>query len=256
VDHGRPDPICPVRDAVIIKHDPLLEGGGSPASARISAQHVGEDKMNGIRGRFKLLAVLAAGAVAVGLGTGFAAPLAAAARDVTNQFGFTAVRSGIPEGASRFDLTSPDLQNNRPFTQSEIANIFGCHGGNQAPRLRWSGAPAATQSFAVTMFDPDAPTGSGFWHWLTWDIPAGVTSLDGALPAGVVSGTNDAGLTGYLGPCPPPGDRTHRYRLTVFALDVPSLGLPATTRGAVVAFSMRLHILAFGRLVATFSQPA
>jgi Raf kinase inhibitor-like YbhB/YbcL family protein len=232
VDHGRPDPFCPVRDAVIIKHDPLLEGGGSPASARISAQHVGEDKMNGIRGRFKLLAVLAAGAVAVGLGTGFAAPLAAAARDVTNQFGFTAVRSGIPEGAS------------------------GCHGGNQAPRLRWSGAPAATQSFAVTMFDPDAPTGSGFWHWLTWDIPAGVTSLDGALPAGVVSGTNDAGLTGYLGPCPPPGDRTHRYRLTVFALDVPSLGLPATTRGAVVAFSMRLHILAFGRLVATFSQPA
>jgi len=111
------------------------------------------------------------------------------------------------------------------------------------------------------MFDPDAPTGSGFWHWLNWDIPARFRSLEGALPTGAVSGTNDAGLTGYLGPCPPPGDRTHRYRLSVFALDVPSLGLPhtgafSTTRGAVVAFSMRLHILAFGRLVATFSQPA
>jgi len=213
--------------------------------------------MNRIRGRLKLLAVLAAGVVAVGLGTSFAAPLAAAARDVTDQFGFTAVRSGIPEGASRFDLTSPDLQNNGRFPQSEVANVFGCHGGNQAPRLRWSGFPAATQSFAVTMFDPDAPTGSGFWHWLTWDIPKKVTSLDGAPPAGAVSGTNDAGLNGFLGPCPPPGDRTHRYRLSVFALDVPSLGLkdPAT-RGAVVAFSMRLHILAFGRLVATFSQPA
>jgi len=213
--------------------------------------------MNRIRGRLKLLAVLAAGAVAVGLGTGVAAPLAAAARDVTDQFGFTAVRSGIPEGTSRFDLTSPDLQNNRPFPQSEIANTFGCHGGNQAPRLRWSGAPAATQSFAVTMFDPDAPTGSGFWHWLNWDIPARFRSLEGALPTVAVSGTNDAGFTGYLGPCPPPGDRTHRYQLSVFALDVASLGdLPATTRGAVVAFSMRLHILAFGRLVATFSQPA
>ena len=212
--------------------------------------------MNRIRGRLKLLAVVAAGAVVVGLGTGIAAPLAAGARDVTDQFGFTAVRSGIPEGASRFDLTSPDLQNNRPFPQSEVANIFGCHGGNQAPRLRWSGPPAATRSFAVTMFDPDAPTGSGFWHWLTWDIPSDARSLDGAPPAPAVSGTNDAGLTGYLGPCPPPGDRTHRYELSVFALDVTSLRLSADTRGAVLAFTMRLHIVAFGRLVATFSQPA
>lgn len=212
--------------------------------------------MHRIRGRFKLFALLAAGAVAVGLGTGFAAPIAAAARNVTDQFGFTAVRSGIPEDASHIDLTSPDLKKNGPFPQSEVANIFGCHGGNQAPRLRWSGAPAGTRSFAVTMFDPDAPTGSGFWHWLTWDIPAGVRSLDGALPAGTVSGTNDAGLAGFLGPCPPPGDGTHHYKLSVLALDVPSLGLPSTTRGAVLAFSMRLHILAFGRLVVTFSQPA
>jgi Raf kinase inhibitor-like YbhB/YbcL family protein len=210
--------------------------------------------MNRVRGRRKLFAVLAASAVAVALSLGFAAPLAVVARDVTDQFGFTAVRSGIPEGAARFNLTSPDLQKNQPFPQSEIGTA--CHGGNQAPRLRWSGAPAATQSFAVTMFDPDAPTGSGFWHWLNWDIPAGVTSLDGALPTGAVSGTNDGSATGYRGPCPPAGDRTHRYKLSVFALDVPSLGLPATTRGAALGFSMRLHILAFGRLVATAREPA
>jgi len=123
--------------------------------------------MNRIRGRLKLLAVLLAGAVAVGLGTGFAAPLAAATRDGTDQFGFTVVRSGIPEDAPRFHLSSPDLRQNGRFPQSEIANVLGCNGGNQAPRLRWSGAPTSTRSFAVTMFDPDAPTGSGFWHWLT-----------------------------------------------------------------------------------------
>ena len=212
--------------------------------------------MTRMRGRSRLLALLAIAAVAVGVTTAFATPLVAAARGGADQFGFTVVRSGVPEGTHHFDLTSPDLQNNRPFPQSEVANTLGCSGGNQAPRLRWSGAPAGTRSFAVTMFDPDAPTGSGFWHWLTWDIPAGATSFDGALPAGAVSGTNDAGLTGFLGPCPPPGDRTHRYQLTVFALDVPSLGLPATTRGTVLAFSMRLHIIGLGRLTPTFSQPA
>jgi Raf kinase inhibitor-like YbhB/YbcL family protein len=212
--------------------------------------------MHRLRGRWKVLAVLVAGAVVVGLGTGLAAPVAAAANKAGHEFGFTTVRSGIAEGTPHFVLTSPDLRDNRPFPQSEVANIFGCTGGNQAPRLRWSGAPAGTRSFAVTMFDRDAPTGAGFWHWLTWDIPAGVTSLSGALPAGAVAGTNDAGLVGFMGPCPPPGDRTHHYLLSVFALDVPSLGLPSSTRGTVLAFTMRLHILAFGRLVPTFSQPA
>ena len=210
--------------------------------------------MNRIRGRMKLLAVLGAGAVAVALSVGLATPLAAAAQNVGDQFGFHAVRSGIPAGAGHFNLASPDLQNNHPFPQSEIG--AACNGGNQAPRLHWSGAPSATKSFAVTIFDPDAPTGSGFWHWVNWDIPANVTSLDGALPSGAVSGTNDGGTIGYTGPCPPAGDRTHHYELSVLALDVPSLGLPATTRGAGLGFSMRLHIVASGRLVATASEPA
>jgi Raf kinase inhibitor-like YbhB/YbcL family protein len=212
--------------------------------------------MTGIKGRLKLFFVLIAAAAVAGMTATAGAPLLASATGVTDQFGFTPVRSGIPEGASLFNLSSPDLQDNHAFSQSEIANVFGCKGGNQAPRLRWSGAPAATQSFVVTMFDPDAPTGSGFWHWLTWDIPATATSLDSALPPSAVSGTNDAGLTGYLGPCPPPGDRTHRYQLTVYALDVRTLNLDPSTRAAVVGFSMRLHILGFGRLIGTFSQPA
>ncbi len=206
--------------------------------------------------RIKLLLVAMTGAALVVMAGLAGGPLAALATVSAEQFGFTPVRSGVPAGASRFDLASPDLANHHAFSQSEIANVFGCNGGNQAPRLRWSGAPAGTRSFAVTMFDPDAPTGSGFWHWLAWDIPAGATSLDSTLPAGAVSGTNDAGLTGYLGPCPPPGDRVHRYQLSVYALDIASLGLPASTHAAVVGFSMRNHILRFGRLIGTFQQPA
>src|SRR5260370_5250637 len=107
------------------------------------------------------------------------------------------------------------------------------------------------------MFDPDAPTGSGFWHWLTWDISASDTSLDAtALPAGAVAGTNDAGLTGYLGPCPPPGYRTHRYQLTVYSVHVPSLTLPPTFRAAVVGFPITTHSSPFARLRHTFRKPA
>lgn len=207
--------------------------------------------------QFRLILGLLASIAVVAMATGFAAPLATLAKSAAAEFGFVHVRSGIPEGTSRFQLSSPDLQDHKRFPQSEIANVFGCHGGNQAPRLHWSGAPTGTKSFVVTMFDPDAPTGSGFWHWLTWDIPSGTTSLDAAhLPAGAVAGTNDAGLIGYLGPCPPPGDRVHRYQLTVYALNVSTLNLAPGTRAAVVGFSMRLSILGFGRMISTFSQPA
>ena len=212
--------------------------------------------MTRIRGRLKVSLVLLTAAAVLAMATA-AAPLIASAMAGIDQFGFFAVRSGIPAGASHFEVMSPDLQNEHAFSNSEIANIFGCNGGNQAPRLHWSGAPAATKSYAVTMFDPDAPTGSGFWHWLTWDIPAGDTSLNAAAPPpGAVAGTNDAGLTGYLGPCPPAGDRTHRYQLTVYALDVPSLKLLPGVRAAVVGFTMRTDILGFARLIGTFSRPA
>ncbi|HEX6348309.1 MAG TPA: YbhB/YbcL family Raf kinase inhibitor-like protein [Candidatus Dormibacteraeota bacterium] len=201
--------------------------------------------------RIKLLLVLTAATAVVAMAT----TAGAAATGIADHFGFGPVRSGTPVAAAHFELSSPDLRNNQAIALAQVANIFGCHGGNQAPRLQWSGAPAGTQSYAVTMFDPYAPTGSGFWHWLVWDIPASDHSLSGTPPAGAVSGTNDAGLTGYLGPCPPPGDIVHRYQLTVFALDVPSLGLPPETHAAVVGFVMRTHILATGQLIGTYQQP-
>ncbi|MFF7330085.1 YbhB/YbcL family Raf kinase inhibitor-like protein [Streptomyces sp. NPDC090306] len=166
-------------------------------------------------------------------------------------YGYTAVREGVPDGAARFTVTSPDLRDGRPFPADEIANAFGCSGADRQPRLHWTGAPAGTRSYAVTMFDPDAATGSGFWHWITWDIPAGTSTLDAALPAGAVAGTNDAGGTGYLGPCPPAGDGTHHYRLTVLALDVPTLDLPASTPDAVARFTMSGHVIGSARITAT-----
>src|SRR5215472_3959802 len=103
---------------------------------------------------------------------------------------------------------------------------FGCAGSNQSPHLAWSGAPAGTKSFAISCLDPDAPTGSGFWHWMVVNIPASVTELKldagnlkaGLLPKGAISARTDLGQTGYIGPAPPPGHGPHRYVFTVFAV--------------------------------------
>ncbi|WP_442906996.1 YbhB/YbcL family Raf kinase inhibitor-like protein [Kitasatospora sp. NBC_01250] len=100
------------------------------------------------------------------------------------------------------------------------------------------------------MLDPDAPTGAGFWHWVTRDNPAAATGLGSTPPPGTVSGTNSAGATGYLGPCPGSGDITHHYRISVYALDTPTLGLPATTPAGVTTFTMSGHILGYARITA------
>ena len=163
-------------------------------------------------------------------------------------FGYTDVRRGIPDSAVRFAVASPQVHNGGAFPVSAWASSFGCTGGNQQITLDWHGAPSAARSFAVTMFDPDAPTGSGFWHWLVWDIPAGDTELSGALPAGAVAGTDDAGVTGYLGPCPPAGDGTHHYEITVYALNVASLNLPSATPAALATFSMSSHVIGYAEM--------
>ena len=98
------------------------------------------------------------------------------------------------------------------------------------------------------MFDPDAPTGSGFWHWLVWDIPATSTELTSTLPSGAVAGTDSAGVTGYLGPCPPVGDITHHYKITVYALDVAGLDLPSSTPAQVTTFTMSGHIIGYAQM--------
>ena len=202
------------------------------------------------------VAAVGAGAFAVTAQSASAAPVhtqaastaasTAASRD--GGFGFITIRSGIPDSATRFSVSSPQIHNGGTFPASAWAGSFGCTGGNKQYTLDWSGAPSAARSFAVTMFDPDAPSGSGFWHWLVWDIPAGTKQLTSALPAGAVAGTDSAGVTGYLGPCPPAGDITHHYQITVYALNVPSLELPSSTPATYTMFGMSSHILGVARM--------
>ncbi len=181
----------------------------------------------------------------------FGTALAAAA--ASRHFGYHKVREGLPKGLAHFTVTSTDLRAGKPIPQQPF---WGCDGTTESPQLSWYGAPSATRSYVITMFDSDAPTGSGFWHWVAWDLPGSTTSLPtgAALPAGAVNGANDGGGFGYTGPCPPAGDVTHHYHITVVALDVPSLGLAATTHAAAVGFNVGQHALAAATFVATARQ--
>ncbi len=138
---------------------------------------------------------------------------------------------------------------------------FGCAGGNKSPHLKWSGAPAGTKSFAVTLFDPDAPTGSGFWHWVAVNIPASVTELavgagskGGMMPDGALMTRTELGDSGYLGPCPPEGDHPHRYLFTVFAVGKEKLEVTADTSPAVVGFNLHFNTLAKAEIMGLFKR--
>jgi Raf kinase inhibitor-like YbhB/YbcL family protein len=193
--------------------------------------------------RFVVIAVLVAALI------GTAAVAAAAA---SRHFGYKKIREGVPTAVKHFKLHSTDLRAGQPIPQQ----FWGCNGPGVSPELSWSDAPAGTRSFVVTIFDVDAPTGSGFWHWVAWDLPAGTHELPtgAVLPAGAVNGTNDGGGLGYTGPCPPAGDITHHYHVSVVALDVPSLGLPASTRGAVLGFNAGQHAIGEATFTATARQ--
>jgi Raf kinase inhibitor-like YbhB/YbcL family protein len=138
---------------------------------------------------------------------------------------------------------------------------FGCAGGNKSPHLQWSGAPAGTKSFAVTCYDPDAPTGSGFWHWLVVNIPANVSELpegagntDTKLPPGALQTRTDFGAPGYGGPCPPQGDHPHRYLFTVFAVKVDRLNVTADTSAAVVGFNLHFNTGARAEIMGLYKR--
>lgn len=145
--------------------------------------------------------------------------------------------------ASDFSLTSPDVTAGESISDAQYANTFGCTGDNARPVLSWSGAPEGAKSFAVTFYDKDAPTGSGFWHWVITDIPATTTRLDAqGVPEGAKVGMNDAGVKQFVGPCPPVG-RQHTYEYTVYALDTDTLGAPDNATGALTGFFLWQHTL-------------
>ena len=141
---------------------------------------------------------------------------------------------------------------------------FGCEGGNQSPQLSWSGAPQGTKSFAITCLDPDAPTGSGFWHWVIVNIPPTVTSLPldagnpavSKLPAGALQTRTDIGKPGYIGPCPPAGDHPHRYVFTVFAVSQEKLQVDADTSAAVIGFNLHFNTLEKATLMGLYRRTA
>lgn len=149
-----------------------------------------------------------------------------------------------------FNLKTSSFDPKKRLPNKYVFNNSGCAGDNISPALEWSGAPPETRSFAVTVFDPDAPTGHGWWHWTVVNIPANITRLqegasnDHQLPSGVIEGKTDYGLVGYGGACPPYGDKPHRYVFTVYALKSEKININPKTSGALVKESLEIESLA------------
>lgn len=164
--------------------------------------------------------------------------------------------------AGEFRLTSTDISADRPIPQAYVYDRSGCNGQNLSPALDWTGAPEGTRSYAVTVYDPDAPTGHGWWHWAVANIPPGVTELprgsgsreDDSLPEPAIQLRNDFGESAYGGPCPPPGDKAHRYRFRVYALDVATLPVNRRDSAARLKTLATKHALATAELVARYGR--
>jgi Raf kinase inhibitor-like YbhB/YbcL family protein len=171
-----------------------------------------------------------------------------------------AITLGTSIKAQTFTLKSADLGGQ--FTNEFIAGTFGCSGANKSPQLEWQNAPAGTQSFAVTIYDPQAPTGSGWWHWLIFDIPASTHELkQGAgnpsvnlAPVGSIQGITDYGVTGYGGPCPPPNDAPHGYVITVYALKTTKLGVDNKVSAALTGFMLNQNVIAKASIVVYYKR--
>lgn len=166
--------------------------------------------------------------------------------------------------AASFTVSSTTLRPNQTLSMDQVFNGFGCYGRNISPAISWQNPPAGTRSFAITAYDPDAPTGSGWWHWVVYNIPAEVSGIpenagtaEGTgLPAGAVQGRTDFGSAGYGGACPPPGDKPHRYVFTVHALKTEKLELPADATAALVGYMLNANRLGKASLTVRFGRPA
>jgi Raf kinase inhibitor-like YbhB/YbcL family protein len=221
----------------------------------------------------KLRATVATAALGIGIGATCAvsAGTAAAAsstpapagdhghgyRDRPNPYEF------LPKVPS-FTVVSTTVRNGHPLPVAQVSGIFGVPGGKDiSPELSWSGFPKQTKSFVVSMYDPEAPTGSGFWHWIVEDIPATATSLpEGAgaldsttLPTGAIQLDGDAGTPRYVGGAPPAGSGVHDYYITITALNEPNTGLGATTSGALLGFEIDSHTIARATVICPTAIP-
>jgi len=163
--------------------------------------------------------------------------------------------------ADDFMLKSSAITSGKSISNEQVFNGFGCTGSNISPDLFWSHAPPNTKAYAVTVFDPDAPTGSGWWHWVVFNIPSAEKGLPlnagdpkaGLMPKGAIQSKTDFGTTAYGGPCPPIGDKLHHYHFRVYALKN-TVPLTADTPAAQVAYYINLNKLAEAELVATFGR--
>lgn len=158
--------------------------------------------------------------------------------------------------AQGFTLQSSDIQGQ--LSNNQVLNGFGCKGKNISPKLTWKNVPKGTKSIAVTFYDKDAPTGSGFWHWMVFDIPANVKSLKrdagnlkkSLAPKGSIQSTTSFGTKGFGGGCPPKGNKPHQYVFTAYALKVAKLGLDKDATPALVGFYLNNNVLAKSSIVA------
>lgn len=168
---------------------------------------------------------------------------------------------GLAE-APTFTLTSTDVSADETLPTAQLSGIFGAGGEDKSPQLSWTGFPPETKGFALTCYDPEAPTLSGFWHWAVANIPANVTELasgagtpdSGAVPDGALTLANDGGMRGFVGAAPPPGHGEHRYYFTVHAVDVEALELPDSASPAFLGFNLFSHTLGRATLTAVFQR--
>jgi Raf kinase inhibitor-like YbhB/YbcL family protein len=166
--------------------------------------------------------------------------------------------------AQDMTVTSAEIKEGATIANEQVFKGFGCSGGNVSPSLSWSGAPSATKSFAVSIYDPDASTGSGWWHWVVFNIPPSTTSLPAgagdvkkkSMPKGAIQSRTDFGSDGYGGPCPPAGDKPHHYQITVFAVDVDKLpdAKNDAASAALVGFDLHFHTLAKATLTGLYGR--
>jgi Raf kinase inhibitor-like YbhB/YbcL family protein len=176
---------------------------------------------------------------------------------------FVLLVPGMALAQTGFRLSSPEIAGGATIKAEQVFNSFGCTGQNVSPALHWTGAPAGTKSFALIVHDPDAPTGvGGFTHWIVYNIPATATRLDkGAgtadgkrLPAGAAQSPTSFGAPGYGGPCPPAGDKPHRYIFTLYAMNAEKIEIPANASQALAGFTINAGKLATATFTGMFGR--